>query len=121
MAGIGIGIDTLGRAMAQAPPSSKGCGDGSGESVRRVGPVQAREGASSRELFTANRCEPEPEWIFVNRTRHELQPDLFLDPFTVLKRNNFGLGILKFSSVGLNFPHWGPRGRGDFLLTILKH
>ena len=28
----------------------------------------------------ANRCEPEPEWIFLNRNRHEPEPDLFLDP-----------------------------------------
>ena len=35
---------------------------------------------NSRELFTANRCELEPEWIFVNQNRHELDPDLFLDP-----------------------------------------
>ena len=38
----------------------------------------------SRELFTANRCEPEPEHFFLNRKRHEPELDLILDPFLIL-------------------------------------
>ena len=38
----------------------------------------------SRELFTANRCEPEPERLFLNRKRHEPEPDLFFNPFLIL-------------------------------------
>ena len=38
---------------------------------------------SSRELFTANRFEPELEWIFANRNCHEQEPDLFWDPLVL--------------------------------------
>ena len=38
----------------------------------------------SRELFTANRCEPEPEHFFLNRKRHEPEPDLVFNHFLIL-------------------------------------
>ena len=36
---------------------------------------------SSRESFSANRCELEPEHFSLNRKRHEPEPDLFFEPF----------------------------------------
>ena len=38
----------------------------------------------SRELFSANRCEPETEYFFLNRKCHEPEPELFLNPFLIL-------------------------------------
>ena len=56
-------------------PQKYGLPDCSGRP--RTEPETVARGCS-RELFTANRCEPETVWIFVNRKRHEPEPDLFI-------------------------------------------
>ena len=37
-------------------------------------------GSEPEPLMNWTGCEPEPEYIFLDRNRHELEPHLFLDP-----------------------------------------